>query len=124
MPECLKISVKITFVTGHKYPPVIGFDFGDFAILLSYDVHEGAIFSTYFGKKYEDFPRMLRTYLADHEGNIENFSFRLPVETIRDIRRTFLYWQQIPYNELFSLLEKCTPRDILPIYFREDHKPR
>jgi len=115
-----RCSVDICYVTGYKYPPVIGFDFKEFAILLTHDYHENVEFFTYYQDKreYYKYAKDIRRQLGRFKGKVEYFSFLLPIETVREIYETFKDHSNIPYEHLFGLLEACIPRDILPLYFR------
>ena len=117
--EKSKCLVKIVFVTGHPYPPVIGFDFGDFAILLAYDLHRRGGFTAYYNNEYSKYYAQLRYELRWFSKYIADFSFNLPSRIVEEIRNTFRDCKTIHWKKLFSLLESCMPRDILPKFFKE-----
>ncbi len=119
MPEVQKDSVRIDYVNERGYPPVVGFDFGDFAIVLTYDSHEGGQFTVYMGSGYNDYPERLERELRWFPQKSANFTFNLSVETIQKIRKTFRRHHRVSYGKLFHLLERCVPRDILPIFFKD-----
>lgn len=112
-------TLKFDFDTRREYPSVSGFDFGDFAIILTYDDHEGGQFSTYYGdKELQEYKQYLARELKLCGEEKAVFRFTLPQDVVNVVRNRFREWRKVPCGELFSLLERCVPRDILPKYFR------
>ena len=118
--EKQKKEVRIDFVTGHPYPPVVGFDFGDFAILLTYDTLRGnGGFDVFYGGEYAGYRSRLGYEFRYFSKYLANFTFKMSCNVVEEICTTFRNHQTVAYRELFSLLESCTPRDILPRFFQE-----
>ena len=114
-----KRTVKITFVTGYQYPPVIGFDFGDFAILHTYDLLRAAGgFVAFYGEEHKNYGNRL-SYELRYYSKRPDFSFCLSERVIDEVRRMFKNHQAVPNAELLALLESFTPRDILPLFFQK-----
>ena len=118
MEQSSRHPVTIVFLTGHAYPPVVGFDFGDFAILLVYDWRRCSGFHVYYENEYKNYPSRLSYELRYFSKKyLSEFSFHLSAKTVQKIRDTFRNVATTPYETLFELLESCIPRDILPKFF-------
>ena len=110
--------VKIVFVTGHAYPPVIGFKFADFAIILTYDMLRACGgFTVFYDSECKHYDGRLSYELRWFRRQVADFSFSLPFQTVEEIRRSFKN-NETPFEKLIAVLENCMPRDILPKFFK------
>jgi hypothetical protein len=116
----VKQWVRIDYVTGHAYPPVIGFDFRDFAILLTYDLlrAEGG-FRVFYDEEYSKYRDRLKYECRYFSKLVREFVFRISPAIAEEIRTTFRVHIATPCKKLFALLESCAPRDILPKFFKD-----
>ena len=115
----LSRSVRIDFVTGYVYPPIIGFDFGDFAILSVYDLlRAGGGFMTFYGSEYQKYHSQLRYELRYHAKFALDFTFNISFKKAEKVYNTFLNIDTTSHKELVNSLESVAPRDILPKFFQ------
>lgn len=116
----------------NTYPSVFGLDFGDFAILLTHDAHEGVEIcyfedgqppSRSISGDYTGYSMTLVNYLPGQRKNKKGndmlvVQLRRTKEAVENMRTVFRNWQRVPYNQLFATVEAMVPRRLLPKYYR------
>lgn len=114
------------------YPNVFGLDFGIFALLHTWDAHEGGCFcyfedgrpaSRSLSGEYAEYLRTLGNCLGPYRRNVRpNEILVLQLlrtrEAVEHVRTVFRDWSRVPYNQLYDTFESIVPRRLLPKYMR------
>ena len=119
--------VKISYVDGFNFPPVIGYEFVDFSVIFVYDqLRACGGFEVFFGKDRYKYPGWFTSRSDHYSKQRVHFEFNIPCHVVEKVKSTFSHLNVAQpgkidiklFKKLFTLLESFTPRDILPKFFK------